>query len=301
MNATEGDIGNGRHSQNPSHLCPELPDIVPSRLETSQGGAGGTVVLSGNIGGMTLSKNANAQATDDSGRRDCPLGHSRDVTNLPQKPTRKSKLRSRRRKREDSGLDLDPSEVIVDNDTVRHQTTNSTGVRILSTDSSTQGQVSHGVLPRNDNRTQTRKGMQNGGNYCYINAIVQLLLSFPNFVRKLNEFFVCNKEQDIPLTRAFISITATLVNGQEAASPRQLKDVVDKLTNHFLGTRQQDAVEFLECILNELHEEICRVQISAMPSCGFSQDVLDMSTFVTDCFQLRTQTLCKCGNCGKIR
>ena len=151
-------------------------------------------------------------------------------------------------------------------------------------------------------------GMENPENYCFVNAAIQTLVAHIDFVEELSDFCANHSQhQDLPLSRAFISIAATLANGETIASPVQLKEEMDKLTDSFAGSGQHDSAEFLDLFLTLLHAEHCRAQTSKfLPSDTDSSaleelDYGSIATLVSKCFQLKTKEFCTCGNCGHKR
>ncbi|XP_069722823.1 ubiquitin carboxyl-terminal hydrolase 50 [Phaenicophaeus curvirostris] len=100
-------------------------------------------------------------------------------------------------------------------------------------------------------------GLMNLGNTCYMNAILQCLCSVP----PLLEYFLSDKykadiqqDNDESLT-AFGSLMCSLWCGEsDCVSPAGFHSALARRYPTFSNSTQEDAQEFLICVLNELHE-----------------------------------------------
>ena len=127
------------------------------------------------------------------------------------------------------------------------------------------------VSSANDNkveRTPGLCGLMNIGNTCYMNSGLQCLVH----IQQLVSFFEGDWESQINLVnplgtkgsvaRAFAQLLKQIWDPkrQEASiAPRLLKAAVGDVADQFSGTTQQDSHEFLEKLLDMIHEDLNRV------------------------------------------
>lgn len=122
--------------------------------------------------------------------------------------------------------------------------------------------------------TNSVPGMNNLGNTCYLSASIQILFGLPDFISDLYETYNSQREKypnkKMLLTKAVLAMAvASGVLDEEgimsvsvgrarelAADPTELKAQVDILTKKFLGFDQRDAHEFIQDIIDFLHEEL---------------------------------------------
>ncbi|XP_029872165.1 inactive ubiquitin carboxyl-terminal hydrolase 50 [Aquila chrysaetos chrysaetos] len=100
-------------------------------------------------------------------------------------------------------------------------------------------------------------GLRNLGNTCYMNAILQCLCSVPPLV----EYFLSGKhkaalhKENGESVTAFGWLMSDMWLGEfDCVSPEVFHSVLGKRYPTFSKRTQQDAQEFLICVLNELHE-----------------------------------------------
>uniref|UniRef100_A0A8B9P665 Ubiquitin carboxyl-terminal hydrolase 50 n=1 Tax=Apteryx owenii TaxID=8824 RepID=A0A8B9P665_APTOW len=102
-------------------------------------------------------------------------------------------------------------------------------------------------------------GLQNLGNTCYMNAILQCLCSMSPLV----EYFLSGKYVTALCkghqTTAFSYFTRKF----DCVSPEVFQLVLGERYPAFTKRTQQDAQEFLICVLNELHEALKKVRSSS--------------------------------------
>jgi ubiquitin C-terminal hydrolase len=112
-------------------------------------------------------------------------------------------------------------------------------------------------------------GLTNIGNTCYMNSVLQILLNSPelkNFLLKENILDCINyknrfgakgliMKEFINLFRQKYSVEDNNKN-KKSLVPKQLKEIIEKFNSQFEGTGQQDAHDFLNYLIDILHEEI---------------------------------------------
>ncbi|KAM6350666.1 ubiquitin carboxyl-terminal hydrolase 50 [Alca torda] len=102
-------------------------------------------------------------------------------------------------------------------------------------------------------------GLRNLGNTCYMNAILQCLCSVPQLV----EYFLSGKhkaalhKENGQSVIAFGCLMSDMWLGEfDCVSPEVFHSALEKRYPAFRKKTQQDAQEFLICVLNELHEAL---------------------------------------------
>jgi len=103
-------------------------------------------------------------------------------------------------------------------------------------------------------------GLQNLGNTCYLNAVIQALCSLREFIRDLRKM-----PEDIPQVADRMLFKNSLeIFGQMGAvgaaagplSPAKLRELIAQASPMFAGNQQQDAHEFTLDYINQLHDEL---------------------------------------------
>eukprot|EP00825_Cyclidium_porcatum_P050462 TRINITY_DN9004_c0_g1_i2.p1 TRINITY_DN9004_c0_g1~~TRINITY_DN9004_c0_g1_i2.p1 ORF type:complete len:365 (+),score=59.55 TRINITY_DN9004_c0_g1_i2:46-1095(+) len=122
-----------------------------------------------------------------------------------------------------------------------------------------------------------RCGIWNIGNSCYINAVLQSLFHLPFFRQmfgKIEEELRKNKQEYKLITQLIRQII--IKTEQEIVDKDYMivfKSDLDSLIPQFTGNSQQDAKEFLELLLNKLHEELNRSSQSSIKQLNFSKSL----------------------------
>ena len=110
-------------------------------------------------------------------------------------------------------------------------------------------------------------GLQNLGNTCYMNAALQCL----SHIKPLSDFFLSGKfagrvNRIAPLgnkgkvPEEYSSVLHLLWSGKYSlVAPHKFKDELGKWNDLFAGYRQHDSQEFLQFLLDGLHEDLNRV------------------------------------------
>ena len=102
------------------------------------------------------------------------------------------------------------------------------------------------------------RGLKNYGNSCYVNSSLQQLFSIPLFIESISK----NKEGHELVTTLSNLWTSMNPMGKTdektlgAASARDVKVVMDKLTDRFKGAQQRDSHEFLGELIDRIHDEL---------------------------------------------
>jgi ubiquitin C-terminal hydrolase len=101
------------------------------------------------------------------------------------------------------------------------------------------------------------RGLQNLGNMCYLNSSLQMLYTCQNMISAIG------KLPGGHLTKSVIEIGEELHqrsscsdNVPAAVNPRNVKEAIDGKTDKFTGYEQRDAHEFLNDLINYMHEEL---------------------------------------------
>uniref|UniRef100_A0A1I7YLJ0 ubiquitinyl hydrolase 1 n=1 Tax=Steinernema glaseri TaxID=37863 RepID=A0A1I7YLJ0_9BILA len=110
------------------------------------------------------------------------------------------------------------------------------------------------------------RGLKNYGNTCYMNSALQCLLCIP----ELTEFFkigghrrelnTTGRKFQGQLAMAYNALLVDLLRNPLAIFPDDLRILIRKYARNFDNDDQQDAQEFLNFFLDELHEDLNRVE-----------------------------------------
>lgn len=156
------------------------------------------------------------------------------------------------------------------------------------------------------------RGLRNIGNSCYLNADLQMLFTLNEFIGQIRG---CGGDLASSIVRCARDVAKSRSPG--AASPREVKDAMDKLSDKFQGSEQQDAHEFLGDLIDCIHEEMLSkpkvkpeeesTDSHKMASNAENETDLDEATskgsiLPTDkFFRCDVETCLKCVTCGYSR
>ncbi|XP_060786237.1 ubiquitin carboxyl-terminal hydrolase 37 isoform X2 [Neoarius graeffei] len=160
------------------------------------------------------------------------------------------------------------------------------------------------------------QGFSNLGNTCYMNAILQSLFSLPSFSNDLLKQGIQWKR--VP-TNALLRRFAHLLLKKDISSPevkrdllRRVKNAISSTAERFSGYMQNDAHEFLSQCLDQLKEDVekvnksCRGDSSAWDEPQSTRLTEDMDTSriytcpVTVNMEFEVQHTITCKSCGEV-
>lgn len=104
-------------------------------------------------------------------------------------------------------------------------------------------------------------GLENIGNTCYSNSIIQCLSS----TLELTDFFLTNQHLQFQhkklnyeyyVVLSYMSVLTKLWDKNGIVVPKSLKENVGKFERKFMGVKQQDSHEYLVCLLTLLHKAL---------------------------------------------
>lgn len=131
-------------------------------------------------------------------------------------------------------------------------------------------------------------GIDNIGNSCFMSCVLQALAN----TRELRDYFLsrlyeleANPDNPLASRRCEVlfqvaHVMSQLWSGQRSAvNPIRLKQCIGYRVEQFLGYGQQDAQEFLDSVLDSLHEDLNRVRRKKRSEEVECRGKLDMAVF----------------------
>ncbi|KAM6388347.1 ubiquitin carboxyl-terminal hydrolase 50 [Pluvialis apricaria] len=131
-------------------------------------------------------------------------------------------------------------------------------------------------------------GLRNLGNTCYMNAILQCLCSVPPLV----EYFLSGKyeaalhKENGQSVAAFGCLMSNMWLGEfDCVSPEVFHSALGKRYPAFRKRTQQDAQEFLICVLNELHDALKSSKRRCVPDAKAGRGSVSETSIITQLFE----------------
>ncbi|KAI8899632.1 hypothetical protein BC833DRAFT_619235 [Globomyces pollinis-pini] len=121
-------------------------------------------------------------------------------------------------------------------------------------------------------------GLNNLGNTCYMNSILQCLMSIRHIIGIVKGPFNVNSrlQREHTVAKAFFQLIESVLNSRanSCVSPSNFKNVIQRRVELFQGYDQHDAQECLRAILNELHLDLNDVK--QIPKFTYKDSELDV-------------------------
>ena len=155
-----------------------------------------------------------------------------------------------------------------------------------------------------------RTGLVNLGNTCYMNSGIQCLssiLSLTDFILKCQKYSSFEKlhgeKPEYPLVKAYIELITAMWEEECKIQPKTFKRVFGAISKQFLGYQQHDTQEFLQFLLDNLHEGMAISQSkesSSVSEKAWNAQLANKRSIISDLFygQLRGET--KCPECNFV-
>ncbi|GFH60198.1 hypothetical protein CTEN210_16674 [Chaetoceros tenuissimus] len=158
----------------------------------------------------------------------------------------------------------------VDCNLEEHSISNDTQEQVASNQQSSAEDTTPMSPPVLSTTNISHRGLRNLGNTCYLNSAMQLLMGVGGFSKDIIDSYQKDQARDDEscsmrdaLALFFLSMQQQPSQSpnendlyQNAGDPSELKKVIDEKTSLFEGFWQQDAHEFLNTILDLLHDEL---------------------------------------------
>ena len=139
-------------------------------------------------------------------------------------------------------------------------------------------------------------GMKNLGNSCYVNSVVQVLFTIPDFVNKYfknyelyKKFTQCDPSSDLGFQMSrlgFGLLSGRYADQSQAIRPVVFKNLVGKGHGEFSTKKQQDACEYLIYLIDQIERSL-------------RKDSVD-TTNPSDCFKFQLEDRIECIQSSKV-
>jgi len=140
-------------------------------------------------------------------------------------------------------------------------------------------------------------GLSNLGNTCYVNSILQALLSLDSFCHALLNVNIDNPERvEGTLYQSLTKVLGLrLSNPHEMIEQDYLRECIARTSERFTKHQQEDSHEYLSMCINKLHHDIVDASQEFSDNCYEPEAKLCP---VDDHFQCRVQSTLNCTQCS---
>ncbi|KAM4726634.1 ubiquitin carboxyl-terminal hydrolase 2-like [Anableps anableps] len=121
------------------------------------------------------------------------------------------------------------------------------------------------INPAKSKSPQGLVGLRNLGNTCFMNSILQCLSNtaeLRDYCLRNIHLMELNRRSNMALMEEFAKVTQNLwTSANEAVSPSEFRNQIQRFAPKFAGCSQQDAQEFLRFLLDGLHSQVNRATV----------------------------------------
>lgn len=118
-------------------------------------------------------------------------------------------------------------------------------------------------LNKSSKAFESTVGLDNLGNTCYMNTVLQILIHTPPFIEAfLKEFTTSNSSTNInEITSSFYDLLINYINESKTSfNPTKFKRTFALINPKFSGYSQQDSMEFLRTLLEDISNGLNRIK-----------------------------------------